>query len=134
MGKGRVLLVDDNEANREMVAYVLRKDGHEVIEAVDGKMGMVRFTTLKLLGKTPHVVITDVYMPNVSGLAFAAAVRAAGTRSQVLIVTACGSAEVERCAKELDTLVMSKPLDIELLRKTVARWTGADGRSPSLPS
>ena len=93
-------------------------------EAVDGVQGMARFTSLRLLGTTPHVVITDVYMPNVSGLTFAAKLRASGTRARVLIVTACGSAEVERCAKTLDMPVMRKPLDIELLRKTVSQWTG----------
>jgi two-component system response regulator MprA len=125
MAKGRVLIADDHDANREMVAYVLREDGHEVTEATDGVDAMARFASLKLLGKTPHVVITDVYMPNANGLTVAAALRAAGAQSHVLIVTAWDGEEVQRRAKTLDTIVMRKPLDLDLLRQTVARWINA---------
>lgn len=121
---GRVLLADDNFANREMVAYVLRRDGHDVTEVGDGLDAIVRFTALKLLGKTPHVVITDLRMPNASGLTVAERLRAAGVRSHLLIVTAYDGEEIRCRAKTLDALVMRKPIDIEILRETVGRWIG----------
>lgn len=140
--QGRVLLVDDNDANREMLAFALRKDGHRVIEASDGICGMTRYTSLKLLGTPPHVVIADVYMPNVSGLAFAQDLRARGARLHMLIITASSTEDVRRQARAMGVDLMTKPLDIDLLRDKVARWVVEAGAGepptgtrlrPSLP-
>ena len=61
---GRVLLVDDNEFNRDLVGKVLRDMGHAV-EAVDGGVA-----AMERLGRSdpPDVVLCDVLMPGVTGL------------------------------------------------------------------
>ncbi|MFC7478225.1 response regulator [Dankookia sp. GCM10030260] len=67
----RVLTVDDSRTMREMVAFTLGKAGFEVSEAEDGRHA------LKVLQAVPaDVVITDLNMPNMDGVALIRALRA----------------------------------------------------------
>ena len=54
----RILLVDDEESIRTLLSYPLRKDGYEVITAVDGKEALDRFRET-----TFDLVVLDVMMP-----------------------------------------------------------------------
>ncbi|WP_083680816.1 PAS domain S-box protein [Archangium sp. Cb G35] len=58
---GRVLVVDDTEAKRYLIAHTLRMAGMEVVEAANGKMALAA----ALSG--PDVVVLDVRLPDMSG-------------------------------------------------------------------
>ena len=58
-----IMTVDDSASVRQMVSFTLREAGYEVVEAADGKDALV-----KLTGKTPSMVITDLNMPNMDGI------------------------------------------------------------------
>ena len=60
---GRVLVVDDESKNRELLKDLLEAHGHQVSEAVDGQEGLS--ATIEGL---PDVVLLDVMMPNLDGL------------------------------------------------------------------
>jgi DNA-binding response OmpR family regulator len=58
-----LLLIDDDNDLRHVLARGLRRDGHEVLEAPDGKVA------LRMLGETPiDLVITDIIMPEMEGI------------------------------------------------------------------
>lgn len=59
--KKRILLIEDNSFNREIVELALKKAGFEVILAVDGEDG------LKKLEKNPDLVLLDLSLPKISG-------------------------------------------------------------------
>jgi two-component system, chemotaxis family, chemotaxis protein CheY len=59
-----VLVVDDEIAIVDLVADMLEEEGHSVARAHDGRSAL----DLLRAGLRPHVVITDVMMPNVDGL------------------------------------------------------------------
>jgi CheY-like chemotaxis protein len=59
-----VLVVDDDEAIRTVMAEVLRVDGHEVLCASDGAEALA----LMRCGRVPELVVLDLMMPNVTGL------------------------------------------------------------------
>jgi CheY-like chemotaxis protein len=59
----RILLVDDDEPVRATVQAMLVDRGHEVIPAVDGEDGILRFREQRF-----DLVICDVIMPNMDGL------------------------------------------------------------------
>jgi len=66
----RVMTVDDSRTMREMVSLTLRKAGFEVTEAEDGRQA------LSMLKAAPvDVVITDLNMPNMDGVALISALR-----------------------------------------------------------
>lgn len=60
----KVLVVDDNEANRALARGTLEDEGYEVVLAADGAEGLVAFES-----EQPDCVLLDVRMPNVDGLA-----------------------------------------------------------------
>ncbi len=60
-----ILIVDDSASIRQMVNDVLSGDGYEVIEATDGLDALS-----KLAGRRIHLILSDVYMPNMGGIAF----------------------------------------------------------------
>jgi putative two-component system response regulator len=59
---GRILVVDDTEANREVLHAVLTEAGHEVITAVDGAAGLAA-----LQAERPDLVLLDVKLPDCNG-------------------------------------------------------------------
>jgi adenylate cyclase len=60
--QGRVLVVDDNEANRDLLARRVRRQGHTVTVAEDG------IKALELMGQEPFdLVLLDIMMPKMNG-------------------------------------------------------------------
>ena len=66
-----ILIVDDSASFRQVVALTLKGAGYEVLEAGDGKEGVTR-----LDGRKIHLIISDVNMPNMDGIAFLKQVKA----------------------------------------------------------
>jgi len=59
----RILIIDDDDQLRRMLRKILEKDGYEILEAPDGKVGS------ELYRKDPvDLIISDIFMPNQEGL------------------------------------------------------------------
>lgn len=58
----RVLVIDDNPANLELVVYLLRAFGHEVQQCSDGTSGLDAARNGKF-----SIVLTDILMPGIDG-------------------------------------------------------------------
>jgi CheY-like chemotaxis protein len=119
-----VLVVEDDEANRETLRAVLEEERYPVIEAADGQ------TALDLLRASPQalVVVLDLVLPgHVDGgdvLQAAAQDPALGARHAFLLMTASPqrlTPVIEALAAQLTAPVMQKPFDLDELLATVAR-------------
>jgi two-component system, cell cycle response regulator len=86
---GRILVVDDSEITRAILARTLRGAGFEVLEARDGAEGAV-----KALRERPSVVVTDLEMPTMDGFPLLRLLKADPLSSHipVLILTSHGEA------------------------------------------
>lgn len=72
----RIMTVDDSASIRQLVGFTLHGAGYEVVAAVDGRDALS-----KLASAPVHLVITDLNMPNMDGIALIRAIRAnAGTK------------------------------------------------------
>jgi len=60
-----ILIVDDSASVRQVVGITLRGAGYDVIEGVDGVDGLARLDGTKV-----HLIISDVNMPRMDGIAF----------------------------------------------------------------
>ena len=80
----RVLVVDDELFYREMVTDVLKKAGHQVIQAEDGKKAL----DVMARRDKPDVVLTDVVMPGLDGLAVLSKIRAKDQTIPVIMLSA----------------------------------------------
>jgi two-component system, chemotaxis family, chemotaxis protein CheY len=66
-----IVTVDDSASVRQMVCFILKEAGYNVIEACDGKDALS-----KISNNTIHLIITDLNMPNMDGIEFIKNVRA----------------------------------------------------------
>ncbi len=112
----RVLLVEDDDDNRELMAEVLAASGCDVLSAASGQDGL-----RKLSEHSVDVVVTDVGMPGMGGLEMARAAKEIAPTVPVVVVT--GWTEREDIAlargKEVDA-VLIKPVDPDALTQAVA--------------
>ena len=65
-----ILLVDDSATLRMTVRQVLEPAGFELVEAKDGLEGLRALEELGRAGRQPAMIISDVNMPNMDGIAF----------------------------------------------------------------
>ena len=65
-----ILIIDDSSSLRQVVGMTLAAAGYEFIEACDGKDALT-----KLNGQKIHLMLCDVNMPNMDGIAFLHALR-----------------------------------------------------------
>jgi two-component system cell cycle response regulator len=77
----RILLVDDSASARHLLAARLREQGYEVTDAPDASIGAEL-----ALANPPHAVVTDLWMPSISGLQLCRLLRAEPATSCVPIV------------------------------------------------
>ncbi|MFG0319461.1 MAG: sigma-54-dependent transcriptional regulator [Planctomycetota bacterium JB042] len=86
MSAARLLLVDDEETQREMLASILGRAGYEVEAAADGRAALER-----LEAATFDLVLSDQRMPGLDGLELLRRVRATPGAPPVILMTAFGS-------------------------------------------
>ncbi len=117
MNKKRILIVDDEEAVLHVLKSSLRKlgDEYEVETTVNG------FSALAYLRDRPFdLVITDYRMDDMDGMELMNTIRADWPETRVILITAYGSDELAKEAKELDAYkYLLKPLEINEFRKVV---------------
>lgn len=65
-----ILVVDDSASMRQVVGMALKGGGYDVVEASDGKDALT-----KLDGRKLHLIVSDVNMPNMDGIAFVKAAK-----------------------------------------------------------
>ena len=108
----RILVVDDEQSMREMLGILLRRDGHDLTIAESGReaIELIRRESFDL-------VVSDVKMPDVSGVEVIRAARAVNPGIIAILITAYGSRELIAEVGELgvDDYV-EKPFNVEVLR------------------
>jgi two-component system, OmpR family, response regulator len=77
-GSARILLVDDEQSLQTLLTYPLRKDGYEVVSAVDGRAALDRFAEQRF-----DLVVLDIMLPKLDGIEVC---RRRRSRSQVPII------------------------------------------------
>ena len=117
MAEARVLVVDDEQSMRELLGIMLRQVGYEVSQA-DG--GEAAIQTLKGTDAF-DLVITDLRMRKVDGLAVLRAAKEHSPHTVVLVVTAFASTETAVEAMKLGAYdYVTKPFKLDELKLTIA--------------
>ena len=112
-----ILLVEDKESLRRVLRLTLEHAGYSVTEAADAR------EAINEIGRVPHkVVLTDLRMPNGSGLDVLRAARAADGDVPVIVITAYGSIdEAVQAMKDGAQDFLQKPVDSNHLLLLVGR-------------
>jgi two-component system cell cycle response regulator CpdR len=122
-----ILIAEDEEPMRALIARALAQDGHEVTSTSDGA------EAIEALARAPHVfdlLLTDIRMPIMDGIALALA--AARDHPGLAILLMTGYADQRERAVGLERLVhdvISKPFTLQTLRAAVADALAAGAHS-----
>ncbi len=123
--KNRILLVEDDPDTRFAMTLLFELEGFEVITATDGQDAY-----LKAQVQQPDVIITDINMPNVSGLDLIRLIRGDGKLAGIPIV-AMSAVEKQYLnrAKELGaSAVCQKPIEFDQIIALIAQIFSARHR------
>lgn len=118
----RVLVVDDNATNRQIIADVLRGIGCRVDTAEDG-LDALR----AVADREPDVIFMDILMPHMDGAGATKELRRRGVAVPIIALTAGGAGTaLEALESGMDDYAL-KPVSRLLLGDLLAQWTGYDG-------
>jgi two-component system, NtrC family, response regulator PilR len=108
----RILIVDDERSMREMLGILLRREGHDVSIAENGR------SALDLLDRQPFdVVVSDARMPDVEGLEVVRHARTVNPSVIAIMITAYGSPDLLRGVEQLGVNdYVEKPFNTEVLK------------------
>ncbi|MGM0454249.1 MAG: response regulator [Thermodesulfobacteriota bacterium] len=113
----KILLVDDEASIRKVTGIALQDAGYTVHTAEDGKAGLAACREF-----APHIVITDIRMPKMGGLALLEAIKEEFADIEVIVVTAYGEMETAIRALQLDASdFITKPVDDDALHIAIDR-------------
>ena len=114
----RILIVDDEESMRLLVARAIAMDGHQIVTAEDGAEAL---DILTRENGAFDLILTDIKMPVMDGIALALA--AARDFPRVIILLMTGFADQRERASGLDAIVhdvITKPFAVADIRTAVA--------------
>jgi CheY-like chemotaxis protein len=121
----RVLVVEDNSVNQLVATGMLSALGHAADTADDG------LAALEALERTSYdLVLMDVQMPRMDGYEATRALRAREDEDRTLVIAMTANAvagERERCLEAGMDDFLTKPVDLDELNRTLARWFDGDG-------
>lgn len=117
MAEARVLVVDDEKSMRDLLAIMLRKNGYHVAVAEGGEAALSALKTNAF-----DLVITDLRMRKVDGLAVLRACKDTSPHMVVLVVTAYASTDTAVEAMKRGAYdYITKPFKLEEIRLTIEK-------------
>jgi YesN/AraC family two-component response regulator len=115
----RILIIDDESAIALMLKKMVEKSGHEARMAANGNDGLLLFDTFK-----PHLLITDIVMPEKEGLELIFELRRKNPKLKIIAISGGGRFHYEgylTSAKHLGAdKVFQKPLDLKELMSGIS--------------
>jgi two-component system, NtrC family, response regulator AtoC len=115
----RIFVCDDDTSSRELLARILSSAGHRIVALADGRDALDRLAAPE---GPPDLVVSDIRMGEVDGLALTDALRQRAPDTPVILVTAFGNIDgavdaIRRGAFDY----ISKPYDVDAIKVVVAR-------------
>jgi CheY-like chemotaxis protein len=125
----KILIVDDDDAIRDVLEGLLRREGYEVIGAANGREALAMFASTQL-----DLVLVDLVLPDVSGLEVARQLRGRSPHTPILMLT--GAWFELRDTELLNTAgvddLLMKPFDRKQLLTKVESMAGLKAYSEEL--
>lgn len=122
---GRVLVVDDTDANRMLIRVALTRAGLEVIEAENGQEALD-----VIAGTSVDVVLMDMQMPVMDGYTATRTLRQQGCKLPIIALTANAmEGDREKCSAAGCTGFLSKPIGMHDLLRSMSKFFQNDSKA-----
>jgi len=114
----KILVVEDDDVERELVRMTLEREGHRVLVADNGARGFEL-----ALEERPDLIVTDVWMPTADGVYLIRRVRSTPelAATPILVTTGFGTGSASVSLGQGADAFEPKPLDPDSLRESVRR-------------
>ncbi|TVQ79053.1 MAG: sigma-54-dependent Fis family transcriptional regulator [Bradymonadales bacterium] len=120
--KRRVLIVDDEGGMRHMLQVLLEREGYEIDSAEDGKQGLE-----KIQGNEYDLVLCDIRMPQMDGLAFLEKAKSVRSNLPVIMMSAFGNVDTAIEAMKMGAYdYVSKPFKADEILLRLQRLTAQE--------
>ena len=116
----RVLIVDDNAMNVDLVSYVLRADAMQVESAVDANEARAR-----IAAQPPDLILMDIQLPGIDGLELTRRLKADPATQHIVILALTAYAmkgDEERMRAAGCDGYIAKPIDVATFAGQVREW------------
>ena len=120
----KILIIEDNDDNRDILKHQLEYLGYEVVEAADGLDGLNQVEK-----ERPDLVIVDVMMPGIDGREVARRLRADSKTKDLPILAATvlfHTEDIHSCLAAGCNDVLSKPFTLQQLKDRLEKFRPAD--------
>lgn len=115
--KGKLLIIDDSDVIVEMLFQFLKNKNYELASASNGLDG------IKLFNSDPEgfdLVITDIVMPNISGVGVISILKAKRPDLPIIAITGFGEHPESLAAEARADVVLEKPIDLTTLDQHIS--------------
>jgi CheY-like chemotaxis protein len=107
----KVLIIEDNENNMELISFILEVNGEETLKAINGLSGV-----MLALSKKPDYIILDIQLPDIDGFEVLNRIRASKEAKDIPVIAMTSyamSGDKERMLKAGCNGYIEKPIDPE---------------------
>ena len=122
----KILIIEDNDDNRDILKHQLEYLGYEVVEAVDGLEGLNQVAK-----EQPDLVIVDIMMPGIDGKEVARRLRADSKTKDLPVLAATvlfHSEDIHSCLAAGCNDVLTKPFTLQQLKDRLEKLSRPAGR------
>jgi CheY-like chemotaxis protein len=116
---GLILVVEDEPPIRELLAVLLRAQGHRILTAENGAIALTRVAE-----ERPDMVLADVMMPVMSGTDLCRQLKEDPTTAAIPIVL-MSAVDARHAAGAGADAFVSKPFELDQIEALVERWVAA---------
>ena len=126
---GKILIVEDNEANMYLISFILKKYGYSVIEARNGEEGV-----MCAINERPELIIMDIDLPKTDGYETASRIRSLeteGNRIPLIALTSYAMAgDKEKAIEAGCTGYMEKPINPDTFITEIEKYLNKSAPEP----
>jgi CheY-like chemotaxis protein len=118
MPSARILIVDDNQVNQKLVAYLMRAHGYDVDTAGDAESAIE-----KIQAQRPDVILMDIQLPGIDGLELTGKLKRDPATMGIVIIAVTAYAmkgDKDRAFAAGCDEYITKPIDTRTLPDTIA--------------
>jgi two-component system cell cycle response regulator DivK len=116
----KILLVEDNEFNRDMLSRRLQRRGFEIVSATDGEKGVALAASEK-----PDLILMDISLPGLNGWDATKQIRRNGVTTPIIALTAHAmSGDREKTLEAGCDEYETKPVELDILLSKIQALLG----------
>lgn len=120
----KILIVEDNEMNRDMLSRRLNRKGYEIVMAVDGEQGVTMASS-----ESPDLILMDMSLPKIDGWEATRRIKNADETKSIPVIALTAHAMSEDREKALEAgcdEFDTKPVELPRLLNKIKTFLGED--------